>query len=578
MQMKKSANIFPYIMIMLVLSACSEDILIENPPHIQTAETIYTNLDGFESGINGLYALVRKEREGLSETSTLVATLMMTGTDAIFSNSKSGMAEPSYNWDLNNPYAKGYDDIFLWLYQTVNATNTIIGRAENPSVDWRGEENKNRVIGEARAIRAWAYRHLTYLWGDVPLNLEESSGSNIKTDFERTPIKEIRQLMISDWSFAAQYLGSEPTIQGRMTKAVPMTYLAETYLALGMPDSALYWTEQCLSDPAYSLIVNRYNFGAGEPGTPFMDMFKPGNSSRTEGNKESLWTLQWEINVLGGGAGLMRREIGGKYERWSYDSDEGGASRLANTEVRGGKGLGYLLPTSFALKLYIESSEGEKQDQRADDNALRRYFILSEGDKISAKMNVYKGRPWEIGDTIWCAPLGGGPAGNPLTAGGYNFYMLSDGRNKNDWPYSLKWCHADAGLPIAKPQHTDQVYMRLAETILLKAEALHRLDRNNEAADEINKLRDRANAKNVTADEITLDFILDERSRELLMEEHRRYTLIRFGGMVFYNRTNDHNYFYGLCENLTPRDSLLAIPQVVIDANLTEPMEQNPGF
>ncbi|MFC2081529.1 RagB/SusD family nutrient uptake outer membrane protein, partial [Bacteroidota bacterium] len=62
--MKKIAKIYPSILIVLLLSGCSEDILLENPPHIQTAETIYTNLDGFESGLNGLYALVRKEREG----------------------------------------------------------------------------------------------------------------------------------------------------------------------------------------------------------------------------------------------------------------------------------------------------------------------------------------------------------------------------------------------------------------------------------------------------------------------------------------------------------------------------------
>jgi hypothetical protein len=576
--MKNSVKYFSVLLVILLLSACSEDILMENPPHIQTAETIYTSLDGFESGINGLYALVRQEREGLSQESTLVATLMMTGTDVIFSNSKSGLAEPSYNWDLNNPNANGYDDIFLWLYKTVNAANTIINRADNPKVDWKGDGNRDRVLAEARAIRAWAYRHLTYLWGDVPLNLEESSGSNIKTDFERTPIREVRRQMIADWSFAAAHLDSEPSSQGRMTRGVPMTYLAETYLALGMPDSALYWAELCDADPAYSLIVNRYGVNSSKPGVAFMDMFIPGNSDRSEGNMESLWTLQWELNVLGGGANLMRREIGGKYERWSYDADQMGRSRMANTEERGGKGLGYLLPNSYAIQLYLSSSEAARQDQRASDHALRRYFILDERDVISTTTNVYLGRPWQVGDTVWCAPLGGRSASDPTTAGGYNFYMLSDGRNKNDWPYSLKWAQADPGLPEAKAQHNDQVYMRLAETILLKAEALHRLERNEEAAAEINRLRDRANAKPVTADEISLDFILEERSRELLMEEHRRYTLLRFGGMVFYDRTNRYNYFYGLCENLTPRDSLLAIPQVVIDANLTVPMEQNPGF
>ncbi len=560
------------------MAGCSEDYLTEQPPHLLTAETIYTSLDGFEAGLNGLYALVRKEREGLSTSSTLVATLMMTGTDNVFSNSKSAMAEPSYNWLLNNPNANGYSEIFLWLYQTINAANTIVQRAGNPEVEWHGDENKNRVIAEARAIRGWAYRHLTYLWGDVPLKLDESTGSNIITDFERTPIAEVRQLMIADWTFAAEYLDIEPSRRGRMTRGVPMTYLAEIYLAIGNPDSALYWSGLCIDIPQYQLITNRYGINQNKPGTPFTDMFLPGNSDRTERNYESLWTLQWELNVSGGGDNLMRREMGGKYDRWSYDTDQGGKSRFAITEERGGKGLGYILPTSYALQLYPGSSEDELQDERGSAFALARYFILSDGDVISRELNTYYERPWQIGDTVWFAPGSGQSAGNPYTSGGYDFDSLVDGRNKNDWPYSLKWAQSDPDLASGKTQHNDQVYLRLAETILLKAEALYRLGRNQEAAAEINKLRERANGFKITSTNVNLDFILEERSRELLMEEHRRYTLLRFGGMTFYERTKLYNADKGLCNNLMPRDSLLAVPQSVIDANLTNPMPQNPGF
>lgn len=561
-----------------ILGGCSEDYLIENPPHILTAETIYTNLDGFEAGVNGLYALVRKEREGYKGESSLVATLMLTGTDNVFSNSKSALAEPSYNWQLNNPNAKGYSEVFLWLYQTINAANTIINRAENPDVDWKGDDNKNRIIAEARGLRAWAYRHLTYLWGDVPLSLNESTGSNIITDFVRTPINEVRKQMIADWLFAASYLETEPTESGRMTKGVPMTYLAETYLAIGNPDSALYWADLCISEPAYQLIFYRYGVNSSSPGVAFMDMFLPGNSNRKEGNFESLWTLQWQLDVSGGGANLMRRELGGKYDRWSYDSDQGGKTRFAITEEKGGKGLGYILPTSWALQLYNSSSSGIQQDQRGSDFALRRYFVLTEEDGISPLLNTYYDRPWAVGDTVWGGLRKGFSAGVPYTSGGYDFDSLVDGRNKNDWPYSLKWIQADPGLASAKPQHNDQVYMRLGETYLLKAEALFRLGDADGATEAINELRARAQAVQISEEEITLDFILDERSRELLMEEHRRYTLLRFGGMTFYERTKLYNYDKGLCDNFTMRDSLLAVPQSVIDANLTVVMPQNPGF
>lgn len=71
-----------------------------------------------------------------------------------------------------------------------------------------------------------------------------------------------------------------------------------------------------------------------------------------------------------------------------------------------------------------------------------------------------------------------------------------------------------------------------------------------------------------------MDFILDERSRELITEEHRRYTLLRTGKWL--ERVKAHNFRGG--QTATARDTLYPIPQIVIDANLTKPMPQNPGF
>lgn len=81
---------------------------------------------------------------------------------------------------------------------------------------------------------------------------------------------------------------------------------------------------------------------------------------------------------------------------------------------------------------------------------------------------------------------------------------------------------------------TDYPMFRLADAYLMYAEAVLRGGSGSEATalGYINELRARAygdNSGNITAGELTLDFILDERARELYWEGHRRADLIRFG-------------------------------------------------
>ena len=71
----------------------------------------------------------------------------------------------------NTPSASIYNDIWAWLYQMINGANTIIGRSDNADIAW-APEDKARIVAEARFIRAWAYRHLVYSFGPVPISLE----------------------------------------------------------------------------------------------------------------------------------------------------------------------------------------------------------------------------------------------------------------------------------------------------------------------------------------------------------------------------------------------------------------------
>ena len=145
-----------------------------------------------------------------------------------------------------------------------------------------------------------------------------------------------------------------------------------------------------------------------------------------------------------------------------------------------------------------------------------------------------------------------------------------------EWPFSRKYDWADPDDPVGNRESWyDQVYLRAADTYLLKAEAEFKLGLLDDAANTINVLRNRSNAMDILPSDVDLDFILDERARELMTEGPRRYTLLRTGKWV--ERTQLHNNRGS--ETIDPqRDILLPLPQSVVDANLTKEMPQNFGF
>jgi hypothetical protein len=118
--------------------------------------------------------------------------------------------------------------------------------------------------------------------------------------------------------------------------------------------------------------------------------------------------------------------------------------------------------------------------------------------------------------------------------------------------------------------------MRLPETYLLRAEAYLRKGDLQKAADDINVVRARAKAAPVTIDKVSLDYILDERLRELIIEEPRRLTLSRMGKLV--ERTKKYNGFPLTVSTIQDKNELFPIPQKFIDANLGFKIVQNPGY
>jgi hypothetical protein len=151
--------------------------------------------------------------------------------------------------------------------------------------------------------------------------------------------------------------------------------------------------------------------------------------------------------------------------------------------------------------------------------------------------------------------------------------------------------------------HSDWYIFRLAETYLLRAEAyLWKGDKNSAAAD-INKVRERALAPPVAVADVNLEYILDERIRELYAESPRKTELTRMSFIMadnnlngystetldqksyWYDRIQAKNNFYnvgyvwGINEfKISPYHVLWPIPQDVIDDNQGGVINQNKGY
>src|SRR5690606_30575420 len=125
--------------------------------------------------------------------------------------------------------------------------------------------------------------------------------------------------------------------------------------------------------------------------------------------------------------------------------------------------------------------------------------------------------------------------------------------------------------------HKDWYALRFAETLLLRAEAYLGVGNTTLAAAHVNAVRARSNAKPVSAADIDIDYILDERVRELYGEEWRLIILRRTGTLLERVRKYNDN---PLCPGafIKEHNFRWPIPQEQIDLNVDAEFSQNPGY
>lgn len=540
----------------ILLSSCEQEDYLEEESRSQvTSDMLFDSPEGVSYFMNGLYAEVYIERDRGFEISVegeqIMNAQMQCGVDncATHAHDGSDFISPLGEWNLVLSSWGHNRRTFQWIFRVINAANTVITRVGESDINW-SEDEKNQVLAEARAIRAWAYRHATYLWGEVPLI--DTENANVKTDWERTDLSTLYEFMENDLLFAETHLKKFHDHPGKISRAVATHYLAELYLRMERWEDAIAAANRIIDDPDYSLITERYGVRANEPGVPFMDQFYDGNVKRNEGNTEVLWAWIYEPDVIYEKRGSYMNRYW--YHRL-YQVPFMGPQAKAQY---GAQALSRYAITNYGFDVY------EVQDDRYSEHALTHYFIA-----LKRGIDVRSGEVYSEGDTVW------------TTRFKENLPASKKQQPTNEsrdfmWTSTRKWEHQLESYALTTSGWTygDQPYLRLAETYLIRAEAEFRLNRLDDAAETLNIIRRRSNATEISTGEISLEFILDERSRELIGEEQRRYTLLRTATWV--DRYKQYNPLHP--ETVQPHHALYPIPQNVIDSNVDLEMQNNPGY
>ena len=549
------------------LSSCSSYLDEEDLSSINSDEYFVTS-DGYESLVNSCYSSLRKVWKNEPWLFCLGVDIYTRGESELISGSYGN--RDVYSSELNEystlDAENGYvSDFYTNVYYGIQACNTAI--AKSKSVSGVSESTLKQRVAEARFIRAYYYYLLVEQFGDIAIVEDEITSA--VTDFSKSSEKDVYKFILSELN---DIVGVLPALQsnfGRITQGAAKHLMSLVYLTRGYKTYA----ESNDFAQAASLADEVINSGQYQLLPTFGQVFTPGN----EKNKEIIFSIQYDSNSLGGqynGNGQM--SLFG-FELWSKVV---GGFEIGNTTY--GWKKNQFMPTPYLYSLYNTSL-----DSRYDVTFKSEFNATIAAPAIGLKagdLRLYFPKYDQIFTTNDSLAV---MKENP------NAIIITKSRWKQDienmggsgmCPMVWKFYDPNASWPSNNNNYTgtrDIFLFRLADTYLMAAEAYLKTGNKEKAAERINAVRERAaiaghsNDMKISASDVTIDFILDERARELVGEYKRWMDLKRTGKLI--ERTLKYNNLAARVNKMDTHILLRPIPQSVIDQG-TGTFSQNPGY
>ena len=612
---------------LLIFSSCHDD-LNQSPidPDSFTEENVFATVNDAKGALAKLYASLALTGqngpagspdivdidEGFSQFSRMLFNLNEITTD----HAVVGWGDPGLP-DLHGMYWSSSNDfteaMYYRLAQAVSFSNSFIKNASELSGD-----EVNTFIAEARFLRAYAYYNLLDLYGNVPLTTEISTELPTQSNrtelfnFIESELLEIESILLTSNEY------------GRVDNIAAHALLSRLYL------NAEVWTGQNRYSDCITYSQNVINSGyslnqndANGNGTAYDELFMADNDVNGAQN-EFIFTLNFDgmqSQTYGGTTFLVHAAIGGNMNPNNFGVN-GGWGGLRTTKN---------LVNQFSVDLdNLNSLLGSQSDWGLVGNATpngwngpdvemyqtgpQEFSIYAELTNGELKFRFNEDWGNNYGDNGSDGTIESGGANISVSAGTY-FIVLdlgsgtysispftsdkrgmfySDGQNLEiesippfeDGYAVTKWTNIDSNGNQGSDSSgnfvdTDIPLIRLAEIYLNYAEATIRGGGGdlNTAVTLVNEIRERGfggSSGQISSGELTLDFIIDERSRELYWEGLRRTDLIRF------DRFTTSSYLWPFKGNeptgvgVDEYRNLFPLPANVISVNSN--LTQNEGY
>jgi starch-binding outer membrane protein, SusD/RagB family len=599
--MKRLSNLcfhIPFLFCLCVLVSGCNKKLDEQPRSILTPQYFQTAA-GLNAGVVAAYSGLRYQfgPEG-------ALTLTVPGTDEFTIGGGANSSEVQY--DSYGPGLNSTENTLLTPWNNdftyINTCNGVIQLG--PTATGLTPAQSSELIGEAKFLRGFYYFLLVQQFGGVPLDLGAGRlkfNTSPSTHSSRDSLSTCYAAIIQDMLDASTALPAKPSAPGRAGQAAALATLAKVYLSRAGSSVAQSSDYSSAYTTATSLINNESTYSLA-----LLSNFALVNLQGNEHSSESIFTVEhtgnFTTNESGSGANTTAGNGGLKQNvscflftpYYQIQTTYNGKAPVARTILyqrpyRRFKPTAWLLDTCYADKV---------NDSRYN-NTFRTLWLCNTA--VQGPLG-----PMNIGDTAFFLP-GYDPSPAELAMHNYSMWGPSQyggagptsvpnfpstpAPSESLFPHMMKF-EDTARAGVNDPSTRPQIIVKLSEVYLTAAEAALMMPGGGGATalPYINDLRIRAayratnsSAQNATAvtnmtitdpTMITLDFVLDERSRELCGEQLRWFDLVRTNKLV--SRVQMHNA--NGSANVQPRHMLRPIPQTQINLVQGTPFPQNPGY
>ncbi|MFY7909025.1 MAG: RagB/SusD family nutrient uptake outer membrane protein [Emticicia sp.] len=543
---------------LLLLSTSCQDLLKETVVS-QIGNDYMNTAKGFEDATRAAYSSLRT-----FYGTQLGLTLTEYGTD-IYATGADGAYKGFHFYDNQIQPTVDYLAI-LWdeLYRGINTCNAIIGRA-SITIPGISDATKKLRVAEAKFLRAHYYYILHQQYGPVELRLTETTGPT--KDTKRNSDAEVYAQIIKDCNEAIADLENKAhsTDYGRATRASAEALLAKVYLAKAYGPNKAADDFQKAADLCTNLIT-KYNFR-------LLDDFAAVHDENNQLNSEVVFAVQYTADQIANATNVGGEGGGGNnlhlFFGMVYDIQAGMVR-----DVFWGRPFRRLRPTSYCLNTVF----GERVNDSRYKKSFRDTWLCNNPGSFNTSFDNSKSRvTFAAGDTTIFIP--GFEMSREERAKRKYQVLVPSAYNESLFPPLQKFFDTKRSDRTEPRGSRDYFVWRLADIYLMRAEANLQLGKRAEATADVNIVRQRAGwpgrkeAMRITEAQMTFDFLVEERARELAGEQMRWLDLKRWGLLV--ERVKRHN---PQAQAVADKHYVRPIPQTQIDRSNPGAFAQNPGY